>query len=60
MDELVRDGDHYLVAAGGQRLRANHVVVATGAYATPRIPEFTSQLDPGMNQMHSVAYRNLD
>jgi putative flavoprotein involved in K+ transport len=58
VDELARDGDRYLIAAGARRLQANHVVVATGAYATPRLPTFASQLDTAITQLHSVAYRN--
>ena len=34
VDDLARDGDRYLIAAGTRRLEANHVVVATGAYPT--------------------------
>jgi putative flavoprotein involved in K+ transport len=58
VDELARDGDNYLIAAGTLRLKANHVIVATGAYPTPRVPEIASQLDPAINQLHSVNYRN--
>ena len=56
--ELTRDGDSYLITAGTLQLKADHVIVATGAYPTPRVPGFASQLDPGINQLHSVAYRN--
>lgn len=58
VNELAREGDHYLIAAGTLRLKANHVIVATGAYPTPRVPVFASQLDPTINNFHSVAYRN--
>ncbi len=58
VDELTGDDDRYLIAAGARRLRANHVVVATGAYATPREPAFASQLDPAITQLHSASYRN--
>ncbi len=58
VDELTRDGDRYLVSAGVRRLAANHVVVATGAYATPGLPAFASQLDPAITQLHSLDYRN--
>jgi putative flavoprotein involved in K+ transport len=58
VDELTRDGDTYLITAGALRLKANHVIVATGAYPTPRVPAFASQLDPAINQLHSVDYRN--
>lgn len=58
VDELARDGDTYLITAGTLHLKANYVIVATGAYPTPRVPAFASQLDPAINQVHSVAYRN--
>lgn len=37
---------------------ASNVVVATGCERHPRIPEFADQLDPGIRQLHSSAYRN--
>jgi putative flavoprotein involved in K+ transport len=37
---------------------ASNVVVATGGERTPRVPEFADQLDPGIRQLHSSAYRN--
>ncbi len=58
VNELARDDDRYLIAAGARRLEANHVVVATGAYATPQVPTFADQIDPAITQLHSVAYRN--
>lgn len=58
VDELTRDGDRYLVRAGARRLEADHVVVATGAYATPKVPAFASRLDPAITEFHSVEYRN--
>ncbi len=58
VDELARDGDRYRIATGARCLKANHVVVATGAYPTPRVPAFASQLDPAITQIHSVAYRH--
>jgi putative flavoprotein involved in K+ transport len=58
VDELTRDGDHYLISAGKLHLKANRVIVATGAHPTPRVPAFASQIDSSINQLHSVAYRN--
>jgi putative flavoprotein involved in K+ transport len=60
VDEVTRESDRYRIAAGARRLEANQVVVATGAYATPQVPAFASQLDPTIIQLHSVAYRNAD
>jgi len=57
VDEVARDGNHYLIAAGARRLKANHVIVATGTYPSPRVPAFASQLNRAITQIHSVAYR---
>ena len=35
------------------------MVVATGAYRTPKIPAFAAALDAGIVQLHSSAYRNV-
>ena len=58
VEELGRDVDAYLIAAGTLHLKANHVIVATGACSTPRVPTFVSQLDPAIRQLHSLYYRN--
>jgi putative flavoprotein involved in K+ transport len=58
VDSLSRHGDRFVVTAGDRRLEAENVVVATGVYQTPRIPEFASELDPSIVKMHSTQYRN--
>src|SRR5437870_802083 len=58
VDRLGKDGDRYLVQCGGRRFASDHVVVATGFYGTPSVPEFASELDPRIVQMHSSAYRD--
>jgi putative flavoprotein involved in K+ transport len=58
VDELGRRGDHYRITAGHRSLEARHVVVATGAATTPRVPAFAEQLDPAIVQLHSADYRN--
>jgi putative flavoprotein involved in K+ transport len=35
-----------------------HVVVATGAYQIPSVPDFAEKLSPDVVQMHSGGYRN--
>ena len=47
-----------MVFAGDRRFEATQVVVATGAYQCPRVPQFTSELDPEIRQFHSSEYRN--
>jgi putative flavoprotein involved in K+ transport len=57
VDSLKREGDGFLVSAGEERYVAGNVVVATGPYHTPRIPDFAQWLDPSITQLHSSAYR---
>lgn len=38
-------------------IRARHVVVASGPYSTPFVPEAADGLDPSVVQLHSSAYR---
>jgi putative flavoprotein involved in K+ transport len=55
---LSRLQDRYIVAANGRRFEADRVVVASGAYQRPRVPGFAAELDPGIVQLHSSAYRH--
>jgi putative flavoprotein involved in K+ transport len=58
VNELTRDGNTYLVSTSELLLKANQVIVATGAYFNPYVPSFASQLDPSIKQFHSIDYRN--
>ena len=60
VDGLTRSGDRYLVTAGGRRFEADNVVVAAGAYAQPRVPEFAPELGPDILQLHSSRYLRPD
>jgi putative flavoprotein involved in K+ transport len=57
VERVSRQGDRYLVEAGGRRFEARHVVVAMGTYQRPSVPSFAGELDPGIVQLHSSAYR---
>jgi putative flavoprotein involved in K+ transport len=57
VDGLTRQGDRFLLTAGGRRFEADNVVVASGAYHHPRIPAFAPELDPAILQLHSSDYR---
>jgi putative flavoprotein involved in K+ transport len=59
VDDVERSGDAYVVNASGRRLEAQNVVVATGVFQheRPAIPEFASELDPRIRQLHSADYR---
>lgn len=57
--ELVsRIGAGYIVSAGAERFEAAQVVIATGAYHHPRVPDFATGLDPRIRQLHACEFRN--
>ena len=55
---LAKEGERYVVDCGERRFVADSVVVATGFYGTPSVPNFASELDPRIVQMHSSEYRD--
>jgi putative flavoprotein involved in K+ transport len=59
VDTVARESDRYVATAGDQRFEADNVVVATGVFQKPYTPEFASELDPSIVQLHSSEYRNL-
>jgi len=50
--------DGYELLAGGSRYQARQVIVTTGPFHRPFIPDFAAQLDPAIRQLHSAEYRN--
>lgn len=58
VERVGREGEMLVVTSASDRWTAANVVVATGAYHTPRIPAFADELDDDMVQLHSSEYRN--
>jgi putative flavoprotein involved in K+ transport len=58
VERLAKDGERYVLECGDSRFEADSVVLATGFYGTPVVPEFASELDPRTVQMHSSEYRD--
>jgi putative flavoprotein involved in K+ transport len=52
-----RAGDHFEVALGDDVVHARSVVIASGHFHAPRIPDFAARLDPAVLQLHSKDYR---
>jgi putative flavoprotein involved in K+ transport len=48
----------YLVTAGDRIIHADDVIVASGPFGTPHVPDFAADLDPSIRQFHSSEYRN--
>jgi putative flavoprotein involved in K+ transport len=57
VDRLTKIGGRFVVECGDRRFEADSVVVATGFYGTPSVPDFAPGLDPRIVQMHSSDYR---
>ena len=52
------NGTGFVVTSGERRFEADNVVVAIGSWQRPRVPPLAGDLDPGILQLHSAAYRN--
>ena len=57
VESLTRDGDSFVIEAGGRRFRAQQIVVAMSNYQRPKVPDFASGLSPDITQIHSRDYR---
>ena len=57
VDSVSRSSTHLVVTAGEVRYRTDNVVVATGGYQVPFVPDFADELDPHIMQLHSSEYR---
>jgi putative flavoprotein involved in K+ transport len=55
---LSRIGEEFEVRTGEEILRARQVVVATGPFQTPFIPQAARGFDASVTQIHSADYRN--
>ena len=54
------NGNGFRITAGESEYLADQVVVATGAYDRPRIPEFAASLDRSITQLHSSKFRSVE
>jgi putative flavoprotein involved in K+ transport len=59
IESLTQEDDRFVARAGASRIEAESVVVASGVFEKPHVPEFASELDPAITQLHSSEYRNL-
>lgn len=57
---IASDHGGYEVSGKSLRYQAGSVIVATGAFQRPRVPQFSVDLDPAIVQLHSARYRNPD
>lgn len=60
VDSLLKEDGRYIITSGQQKFLAKNVIVATGGYQIPTVPAFASELDPGIFQLHSSLYKNVE
>jgi putative flavoprotein involved in K+ transport len=60
VERLSRQGERYLIEYDGRSIVADQVVVAMASYQERKRPAFAAELAPGIVQLHSSDYRNLD
>ena len=54
---LSSEDGHFVLDVDGRTITADQVVVATGPFQTPYVPELAKDLDPDVWQAHSTGYR---
>jgi putative flavoprotein involved in K+ transport len=52
------DGKKFILETNSESLEASNVVVATGMYQRPKLPDFSSTIPIHIDQIHSSQYRN--
>ncbi|MFL5617790.1 MAG: flavin-containing monooxygenase [Gemmatimonadaceae bacterium] len=57
-ESLVRDSERWVLRTNNGTLEADNVVVATGPFQRPHIPDVAQRLSPDIHQIHSSAYRS--
>ena len=55
--KLTAENGRYLLEVDGETITAEQVVVATGPFQTPNVPQLSERLAPEIFQTHSTAYR---
>lgn len=60
VERLTREGDRFVAISGERRFEADNVVIAMSSWQRPRVPDFTSELDPQIVQLHVAEYKNPD
>jgi len=58
VSKLSKEGDRFVIETASQCFEAANVVVAMADYQIPKLPEFATELDPAITQLHSHDYRS--
>ncbi len=58
VERLTRERDRFVATSGDRRFEADNVVVAMSSWQLPRVPDFASELDSRIVQLHVAEYKN--
>lgn len=58
VERLYREGGRFVATSGDRRFEADNVVVAMSSWQRPRVPDFASELDSRIVQLHVAEYKN--
>jgi putative flavoprotein involved in K+ transport len=58
VDSLRRENGMFTISAGDRRWTAERVIVTTGAFHEPWVPDLARELEASVVQLHSAEYRN--
>src|ERR671915_62990 len=58
VERLTREGDRFVATSGDRQFEADNVVVAMSSWQRPRVPDYASELDPRIVQLHVAEYKN--
>jgi putative flavoprotein involved in K+ transport len=58
VERLTREGNRFVATSGDRRFEADNVVVAMSSWQRPRVPDYASELDPQIVQLHVAEYKN--
>lgn len=57
ISKVVKEGDRFVAAADDASIEATQVVVTTGPFQTPFVPDQSAGADPAIAQLHSSTYQ---
>jgi putative flavoprotein involved in K+ transport len=58
IERLTREGGRFVATSGDRRYEADNVVVAMSSWQRPRVPDYASELDAQIVQLHVADYKN--
>ena len=58
VERIVKNNDGFVASIGSDTVHAKNIIIATGPFQTPFVPDFADALGAHIEQIHSSAYDN--